>query len=487
MPVIDPQKDYYAILEVPVEADVELIKKVYRDRARQYHPDSGRGDAARFRAIHEAYEILGDATLRRAYDQQRVARGLSQESPLKLELFQNVRQLPVLDMAQMFYVMLDLQVKKELEGSRRRLNLALVIDRSTSMRGVRMQNVKIAAQDLLRSLQAEDRLAIVAFSDRAEVLAPSEYVRNVPFFNSAIAALNPGGGTEIYRGLLAGLEQLRAGMSSDSINHVILLTDGRTYGDEEFALTEARRAAAEGLGISALGIGEDWNDAFLDRLAQYGGGVSQYIHSPSQLRSILRDHIQGLSSAVARRVQLRANLAPYVHLRAVQRAAPYMEVLESTPDHVVSLGNLTVGEPLSVVWELTIDRQDAGERRILRFDLEAEDSASSTPIVMRRDVTVTFAPDVEPAPVPPRLLNALQRLSVFQLQERAWHALESGDSRRATQFLEAAATQLFNMGYRELGQAAMLEVGRISQGGDPTGTGRKKLRYGTRALSIPSA
>jgi Ca-activated chloride channel family protein len=235
--------------------------------------------------------------------------------------------------------------------------------------------------------------------------------------------LNPGGGTEIYRGLLAGLEQLRAGMSSDSINHVILLTDGRTYGDEEFALTEARRAAAEGLGISALvsvrtGTMHFWID-------WHSMGASfPYIHSPSQLRSILRDHIQGLSSAVARRVQLRANLAPYVHLRAVQRAAPYMEVLESTPDHVVSLGNLTVGEPLSVVWELTIDRQDAGERRILRFDLEAEDSASSTPIVMRRDVTVTFAPDVEPAPVPPRLLNALQRLSVFQLQERAWHALE---------------------------------------------------------------
>lgn len=487
MPVINPQKDYYAVLEVPVDADIELIKKIYRDKARQYHPDSGRGDAERFRAVHEAYEILGDVTLRRAYDQQRAARGLSREAPIKLELYQNVQQMPTLDMAQMFYVMLDLRVKKEMTTARRRLNLALVIDRSTSMRGARMQNVKIAAQDLLGALRPDDRLAIVAFSDRAEVLAPSELVRNTSSFNSAIAALTPGGGTEICRGLLAGLEQLRAGMAADSINHLILLTDGRTYGDEEFALTEARRAASEGLGISALGIGEDWNDSFLDKLAQYGGGVSQYIHSPAQLRGILRDQIQGLSNAVAQRVRLRANLAPYVHLRAVQRAAPYMEVLEVNAENTVSLGALTVAEPVSVVWELTVDRQDAGERRILRFDLEAEDSTNAEPIMMRRDVTVTFVPKAEPAPVPPRLLNALQRLSVFKLQEQAWNALESGDARQATQFLEAAATQLFNMGFRELGQTAMLEVGRISQGGDPTGTGRKKLRYGTRALSIPSA
>jgi hypothetical protein len=84
------------------------------------------------------------------------------------------------------------------------------------------------------------------------------------------------------------------------------------------------------------------------------------------------------------------------------------------------------------------------------------------------------------------LLNAMTRLSVFQLQENAWQALEQGDAQQATRFLESAATRLFDMGHRELAQAAMLEVGRLSQGVDPTGEGRKKLRYGTRSLTTSS-
>ena len=486
MPTIDPQKDYYAALGIPATADEDQIKKAYRDKARQYHPDSANGDAALFRVAHEAYEILQDAALRRAYDRQREGRGLSEEAPFTFELLQNTKYLPILDTSQMMYVMLDIRAKKDLRSSRRRLNLALVIDRSTSMKGTRMQNVKLAAKDLLDSLYTEDRLSIVAFSDRAEVLAPSDRVGNTRVFNSAIAALTPSGGTEIYQGLLAGLNQVTNDAPDTSINHVILLTDGRTYGDEDQALSAARRAGAQNIGISALGIGEDWNDVFLDKLARYGGGVSQYIRTPSQVRQVLREQIQGLTNTVAQRMALTFGLASDVRVNGVQRATPYIESLECTQENLVSLGSLTVGEPVTVVVELVVNQSEGGERRVARINLEAEESSTANRIHLRKDINVTFSTNPVVEPVPPRMLNVLARVSVFQLQERAWGALEDGNSRQATRYLEAAATQLFNLGYRELGQAAMLEVGRISQGGDPTGTGRKKLRYGTRALSMPS-
>lgn len=488
MPPVDCQEDYYSVLGVPPDADSERIRSAYRDKARRLHPDSGPGDTSFFRGVQEAYKVLRDVTLRRSYDRQRQARGLNNPAPFKLSLFQNAKALPIIDATQMLYVMLDVRARDDLQNVRRRLNLALVIDCSTSMRGVRMQNVKIAAQDLLKSLRADDRLAIISFSDRAEVLVPSDYARNTRVFSAAIAALSPGGGTEIYRGLLAGIEQVRAGAADDSINHVILLTDGRTYGDEELALNEARRAGIQSIGISGLGIGEDWNDVFLDQLARYGGGVAQYIHSPSQVRVVLREQIQGLGSLVAQKLRLRVNVASGMRLRAVQRATPYMEILKFDDDAAVSLGSLTITEPVSAVIEVLIaPHQHAGENRVLRLELEADDVVNATPVVVRRDISVKFAHHAESEPVPPRLLNALQRLSVFQLQEHAWSALESGSQKQATRYLEAAATQLFNMGYRELGQVAMLEVGRLSQGGDPTSTGRKKLRYGTRALSIPTA
>lgn len=63
--------DYYKILGVPRNADEEQIKRAYRKKAKQYHPDLNPGNAeaeAKFKNIVEAYEVLGNAAKRREYD-----------------------------------------------------------------------------------------------------------------------------------------------------------------------------------------------------------------------------------------------------------------------------------------------------------------------------------------------------------------------------------------------------------------------------------
>ncbi len=487
MVTIDSQKDYYAILSVSVNADDDQIKQAYREKARDYHPDSGHGDADLFREVQTAYEVLRDEVLRRAYDRQREKRGLSENAPVGLLLCQSRTEALPLDEPQLLYVLVDILPHTEEQNAitRQHLNVALVVDCSTSMSGARMQNVKVAAADLVESLEPQDRLALVAFSDRAEVLAPTHLMDNPRIFKSALAALTPSGGTEIFQGLLAGLEEVRCYASPETVNHVILLTDGRTYGDETRSLLEARRAASEGISISAFGIGEDWNDEFLDDLARTAGGVSRYIRAPSDVRAALRRQIQGLSSTLLQNVQLEVNMAPYISIQGVYRAAPYLEILEHSANHVVALGNVMADEPVAVVLEFVIDQAVTGERRIARLDLIGEPIAALDPIRLRQDVNVTFTLNPQEEPVPTKLLNRLARLSVFNLQERAWKALGVGDVHQATTCLEYAATRLFDMGSRDLGQAAMLEVNRLMHGGDPTKEGRKKLRYGTRSLTSP--
>jgi len=487
MPTIDAQKDYYAILNLSLYADDDEIKQAYRQKARDYHPDSGHGDAEHFREVQEAYEVLRDEVLRRAYDRQREKRGLSVDAPVGLALLQSRTEAFPLDVPQMFYVLVDIQpyTGVEKETMRQHLNVALVVDCSTSMSGVRMQNVKVAAADLVEGLGPQDRLALVAFSDRAEVLAPAHLLDDPRIFKSALAALTASGGTEIYQGLLAGLEEVRRYATPETVNHVILLTDGRTYGDETRALTEARRAFTEGISISAFGIGEDWNDEFLDELARCAGGVSRYIRAPSDVRAALKRQIQGLSSTLLKNVTLEVNTAPYVYVQAVYRAAPYLEILEHSENHVVTLSNVMADEPVSVVLEFVIDQAVTGERRIARLELVGEKVAAPEPVRLRQDVNMTFTENPAEEPVPAKLLDRLARLSVFHLQERAWKALGVGDVHKATTCLEYAATRLFDMGRRDLGQAAMLEVGRLAHGGDPTKEGRKKLRYGTRSLTSP--
>ncbi len=483
--LLDAEQDYYDILGVSPDANREEIRQVHRRLARKYHPDTGQGDTGAFRLTQQAYEVLSNPVLRKAYDRQRQSRGLTVAAPIQLDAVLSRTEMPALDVRQRLYLMLDIQGKGSSTAEGQPLNLALVIDGSTSMQGRRMQNTRSATRELIGSLGRQDRLAIIKFNDRAEVVVDSSPVSDGVKFQSGVAHLHASGGTEILKGLLAGLRAVRRHARVDYLNHVILLTDGHTYGDEDLAITAARKAAAEGIGISAVGIGSDWNDLFLDNLARSGQGICDYVRSPDHLQAILHKQVKGLSTVSLRDVRLHVNHAPYVKVESSARVHPYLEELDVGSGGLVSLPN--VGDETStLLLELLVHQPSIGEYRLARLTLEAQPVPKGETVRVRQDLVVNFVAErAAPAgeDVPMRLLSALSRLAVFRLQERAWMAFERGSPDRATHLLESAATRLFDMGHRELARAAMLEARRVSEGGDPSSQGRKDVRYGTRSLT----
>ncbi len=66
----------------------------------------------------------------------------------------------------------------------------------------------------------------------------------------------------------------------------------------------ADRAAADGITISALGIGSKWNDEFLDELAKRTGGSSSFITKPQEIETLLKEKFQGLGKSYVERVEL---------------------------------------------------------------------------------------------------------------------------------------------------------------------------------------
>ncbi len=488
---IDPGKDYYGILGVTIEATPEEIKNAYRELVRRYHPDSPEGNEETFRLIQEAYEVLRDDILRRAYDRQRQARGSARTLPVTCQVTLSRNTLRSQPGPQMLYVLFDVDARRPGPARQRLpLNLALVIDRSTSMKGARLDNVKMAAVDLVDYLAPDDRIAIISFSDRARVEIPSTPAHDKVALRSAIMGLMPGGGTEIYQGLLAGLHEVGAYPSNQYISYVILLTDGHTYGDDEKIRNLASMARSQGIGIITMGIGEDWNDLLLDDVARLSGGLSEYISSPRQIRDVFMNRLNDLSNIVLRQVRLSCNLASYVKLHAAFRVQPYMEQIkplsEKHQEVVLELGDLSEGQPQALLFEWIITSgEEQGDRRLGRIELQGILADSNEPIQIRRDVNTTFVINPTQEEVPPRLVNLLARLSVFRLQEQAWNVLATGDVKKATSLLESAATRLFDMGYPDLGHVAMLEAERISKGEQVTSKGRKQVRYGTRSLNIP--
>lgn len=387
----------------------------------------------------------------------------------------------------MLYLLSEMWPAATTRGKRLSLNLCLVVDRSTSMQGARLEHVKRAAHQIIDELESDDALAVVTFNDRAEVVLPSMLGVQRIQAKARVSSIIANGGTEILQGIQVGMAEIEKNRHRPATSHMILLTDGQTYGDEEDCLAEARLAGARHIGITAMGIGEDWNDTLLDQVAAQSGGVSAYIASPGQVRTLLQQRVRGLGSLFAQGLTLKFRCADGVQVENVYRAAPRLERLALTHSEV-SLGILQADEPLTVTVEVNIAQKPPGEHRILQLELVGDiPSLGRRGEKLVRDIHCTFTPgDPPPEQAPPAVLSVLSKVTIYRMQEQAWATLDSGDVKTATRQLERVATRLFSLGETQLARAAMLEAGRISQSGMATAKGRKEIKYGTRSLSIAS-
>ena len=171
------QKDYYALLGVLRDASEEEIKRAYFEAAQRLHPDKNKlaGETEIFLEVQKAYEVLSNPKRRAQYD---ATLPKEERTP---EFIQNKVQysrpnLVHLTEPQLVYVLLETgphQTGEKLPTPP--LNICLVLDRSTSMQGEKIDVAKAAATHIIQTLRAEDIFSMVTFSDRAEVLIPSAY------------------------------------------------------------------------------------------------------------------------------------------------------------------------------------------------------------------------------------------------------------------------------------------------------------------------
>ncbi len=84
-------------------------------------------------------------------------------------------------------------------------------------------------------------------------------------------------------GLEAGITEIRKGMGPDRVTHMVLLTDGQTWGDEDQCRALAQQLGGEGVRLTALGLGDEWNEQLLDDLAAATNGTSDYIADPKDI------------------------------------------------------------------------------------------------------------------------------------------------------------------------------------------------------------
>lgn len=489
MPVGKP--DYYAVLGVFRDASQEEIKRAYLEAAQRLHPDKNvaAGETELFLSVQQAYEVLSNPKRRNQYDATLPPEIDEGNRLIKHEVFFSRPNLVRLGEDQLVYILFEVGPREEKPDQvpAPPLNLCLVLDRSTSMQGEKMDIVKATAIQLLRSLRPQDVLSIVAFSDRAEVIVPASISLDKKKQEGRIQMMQTSGATEIYHGLEAGMREIRRTLDPSRVNHIILLTDGHTYGDEQSCLQLAEEAAAQNVGITGMGVGHEWNDIFLDALASKTGGSSAYISNPKDIERLLIDKFKALVSTYADEVILDFKEQPGIRFNYAFRLQPEGGTVALQAP--MRLGPILRDTPLHVLLEVVVGADALSGNEVTLIDGSLKTSVNANPMPLppiRLKLTREIQPNPSADPPPTRILSALSRLTLYRMQERAQTAVDAGQIDVAVRHLQNLATHLLSQGEHSLAKTALFEADNLERMHSFSASGSKDIKYKTRALLLKS-
>jgi Ca-activated chloride channel homolog len=277
------------------------------------------------------------------------------------------------------------------------INLAIVIDRSGSMSGAKLENAKDAAIQAVYKLGPQDIVSVVAYDHNVDVLLPATRATDKAEIARAIQRLYPGGSTALYGAVSRGSQEVRKFIAENQVNRVLLLSDGMAnVGPSSPEALGALGAALgkEGISVTTLGLGLGYNEDLMVQLARMSDGNHAFIEHPSQLAQIFQYEFGDLMSVVATDVEVQIACPRGVRpLRVLGRDAEVAGQIIST-----RLSQLYGKQEKYILVEVEVDPQEAGARLELAQVAAAFTSAESRARVsLSSQAAVAFSASAEEA------------------------------------------------------------------------------------------
>ncbi len=191
--------------------------------------------------------------------------------------------------------------------------VALIIDKSSSMEGRKIELARLSAIGVVDHLRPVDSIGVLIFDNSFQWAVPMRRAEDKPLIKRLVSGITPDGGTQIAPALAEAYRRVLPAKAT--YKHIVLLTDG--ISEEGDSMELAKEAAQHQVTISAVGLGQDVNRAYLEKVAATSGGKSYFLNEPQGLEQILLKDVQDYSGSTA----VEKTLTPIVGHKA--------EILES--------------------------------------------------------------------------------------------------------------------------------------------------------------
>jgi Ca-activated chloride channel family protein len=187
------------------------------------------------------------------------------------------------------------------------VNLSIVLDRSGSMAGQKLEKAKQAAIEALRHLAPQDIFSVVVYDHRVETIVPAQSARRVEWIESRIKRIQSGGNTALFGGVSQGAAEVRKNLSREFVHRIILLSDGLANVGPSSPEDLGRLGAAlikEDISVTTVGVGMDYNEDLMTSLSQNSDGNAYFVESSRDLPRIFAAELGDVLSIVAKKVEL---------------------------------------------------------------------------------------------------------------------------------------------------------------------------------------
>lgn len=369
---------------------------------------------------------------------------MSKTGKLNLEAIPSKEKASLEGTSEMDFLIRITAPERPIEKARPQLNLGLVLDRSGSMSGRKIERAREAACYCVDQLVETDRISITIFDDAVDVIVPNVPAQDRGRIKRKIRGIESRGSTALHEAWVTGARQVAEYADKKYLNRVLLITDGLAnvgVTEPEVIVSQAKGLHERGIATSTIGVGNDFNEDLLVAMARGAGGNSWFVEGPEDFQRIFETEMEGLLRETCSKVAMRIEPAEGVELLDV------LNDFERTPDGSFSLPGLLAGEPLDIVVRVKLPRGTPGRFHCFKMLIEWSEHGSGKRLSMEGSAGITYASEKETGEIPPNreVEKVVSLLEGARLKRKAMEYMDRGDYALASMSLREQSRKLSAM------------------------------------------